>query len=97
MNNGLRFKVGDVARFVVAIHPKSIPVIGTIVEITSVGPFQPGQSTNDGGVNGCPFQMDYVVSSPSGLGMAKDYQLQRIDPPAEPATLTRVEELESIA
>lgn len=97
MNNGLRFKVGDLARFVVAIRPQSIPAVGGIVEIIDVGPFAPGATLCDGSENGCPIQMDYFISSGGREGMANDIQLQPLDPPAEPASLTRVEELESIA
>lgn len=94
MSNGLRFNTGDLARFVVPYVPAAVPLVGTVVEIMSVGPFAPGESTRDGMFNGADVEMDYVIRNNQGCGLAKDWQLAPIDPPAEPDSIKRYEELE---
>jgi hypothetical protein len=93
----LRFKVGELAIVAVGRGKKSLRLIGEEVRIHCVGPFRSGdtflpsdptklwgQALQDG---------DYACTSSLGGFMAMDWQLRKIDPPAEPASLThQVEE-----
>lgn len=97
MSNGLRFKTGDLARFVVPYVDEAIPLVGTVVEIVSVGPFAPGESTRDGLFNGTDVVMDYIIRNTEGSGLAKDWQLAPLEPPAEPNAITRPEDIEVAA
>jgi len=80
--SGLRFKVGDLVRLVVATLddlPVTNGCIGTIAEIAIV------EDHPDG------WMYDYGVDFPEDedLLCIDDWQLQPINPPAEPASLTR--------
>lgn len=85
----LRFKVGDLARLTRVVLPSNYHKIGKIVEIGAVGPFQFGQWFKERG--------EWFRSTAPGLthysliggGLVTDDQLSPIDPPAEPASLTR--------
>ena len=83
--SGLRFKVGDLVRVVVACGPHSQLHLGGVVEITRL--WQVDET-------GRP--VDYATTCdciPDQSGCAlRDWQLQPINPPAEPASLTRSEE-----
>ena len=80
--SGLRFKTGDLARFVVARYVEGISDVGKVVEIAFVGCV-----SNHGNL------MDYACYlDGKPWGSVYDWQLQPINPPAEPASLTRSEE-----
>ena len=90
--SGLRFKVGDLAWYMVARARSGFPYMGTIVQIESVGPFARGQLWK-----GSKFKWnsDYIVMThDDALGEVSDFQLRKIDPPAEPASLTRETDVE---
>lgn len=80
----MRFKVGDLARIVVAMEPKNH---GMIVEIVAVGPFSEGTTML---IDGLEWQAgadcDYFCKEP---GIARDYQLEPIYPREQPISLTR--------
>jgi hypothetical protein len=86
----MRFQVGELARIVVeAEFPE---VVGKTVEILEAGEIR----TDSGRV------FDYETSCPDGqtlnedeLWVAMDWQLQKINPPDEPISLTRSEEVEA--
>lgn len=92
----MRFAQGELARFVVARTSSGMELLGDIVEIKVVGPLHVGdhfvvfgigyESKHDG---------DYIISPAGGrwdFGMAMDWQLQKLDPKDEPASLTHREE-----
>jgi hypothetical protein len=85
--SGLRFKVGEMAIYAVPCCEECMPVVGDIFKIDECGP------TNDG--DGVP--VDYMISNEEREGPCFDWQLRKIDPPAEPASLTRHEECEVAA
>jgi len=101
----LRFKVGDLA--VVAIAEKA-ENIGRIVEIAAVGPFKTGDHVRLPCGGSCNFRpgykdrADYVLNARWKLEnehglvwlVAHDWQLRKLDPPAEPESLRRCEEVE---
>lgn len=98
--SGLRFKVGDLAILAFATDPSGIGSEGEVVEIYSAGPYQPGDRVPIRGVarrigKAC----DYVIrfSGTNDGGICHDYQLRKIDPPAEPESLTRENECEVTA
>ncbi len=87
----MRFKAGDLARVVVA-GPKNI---GAIVEIALVGPFPVGKVIYlDGSHWRFKECADYVCTDHESV---MDYQLAPINPPAEPASLTREKNCEADA
>jgi len=82
--SGLRFKVGDLARVVVAMNPKNQ---GRIIEIGLCGPFFAGQFVKYGDrILKFYFNADYLHGDKEQVS---DWQLQPINPPAEPASMTR--------
>lgn len=89
----MRFKEGDLARVVVSFTSSHI---GNIVEIFSVGRFFSGQMVRQPGGDGFMiYDADYILNEiwPDGnFSTCDDWQLQPIDPPAEPASLTRQSE-----
>lgn len=92
--NGLRFKVGELAIFVCPSHSTGIGHEGTTVRVAEVGPYRTGQYVQCVGVI-ASYNFDYVIDWPSGhIGFVRDWQLQKLDPPAEPKTMTVVEEME---
>jgi hypothetical protein len=92
--SGLRFKVGELAILQFTTDQSAFGCEGDRVEIYAAGPFKPGDTVMIGrepakiGKAG-----DYVIrwSDDSG-GICFDWQLRKIDSPAEPASLTRESE-----
>lgn len=87
----LRFQQGEMA-ICTACHPA---LEGQQVEITAVGPFKAGDI-----VTGLKLvkDADYLVSGRlSAAAGARDWQLRKINPPEEPASLTRTNEEEITA
>lgn len=98
--SGLRFKVGDLCQFVVARWPEGIPMVGTVIEISAVGPFLPGEPIGNGiSPHRCNGSRDYAARYGDEHGMVCDFQLAPLKRPAEPLQLThqRDEELETQA
>lgn len=98
--SGLRFKVGELALFVFATDPSGIGSEMETVEIHAVGPFKTGDRiTIYGRTLPIRGRGDYVIRyvGTTAGGLVKDYQLRKIDPPAEPASLTRTKECEVAA
>lgn len=59
--------------------------VGEVVTIEEVGPFGENHWGGKKSLGG-----EYLIRAPDGrLGVVRDYQLRKIDPPAEPASLTR--------
>lgn len=91
--NGLRFKVGEMAIVAVAMNPVNQ---GKVVEIIAVGPFKAGHRVVVNGVRRRSLEdCDYFLDQSPPGGLAHDYQLRKIDPPAEPESITRREECEA--
>jgi hypothetical protein len=92
--SGRRFKVGDLARYVVARSEPMTRFVGEIVEVVAVN-VREGDELLGGSVHA---NADYAFLGPGGeRGLAMDYQLAPIDPPPEPLDLRRVEECEVLA
>lgn len=82
--NGLRFKVGDLAVYVVPWHLLCQPYVGQPCEVVRAG----GVSVIEGRI------ADYELRFSDGAWLsAFDWQLRKLDPPAEPVEMTRVEEV----
>jgi len=79
-----RFKVGELARFVVPIWPGQISHVGEVVEIIQLDP--------PPGMHG---KRDYLCRWHEKEGQLLDYQLAKLDPPEETDSLTRREECEA--
>lgn len=89
--SGLRFKVGELAIIAVA-SPENV---GKIVQIDAVGPFASFDSIPwRGGRRYALVDCDYFIGD---QWIAHDWQLRKLDPPAEPASLTSTEECEVVA
>lgn len=89
----MRFKVGELA--IIAVDAGGNGHEGQMVEIVEVGPMW--MMPNDGSLK--PLLMDYQVNIEgehplNGKWFVWDWELRKIDPPAEPAELTRTEEQE---
>lgn len=91
--NGLRFEVGELA--VIAADVCGEGCEGSIVEILEVGPLWDWTHV------GTYERFDYKTTSPKpeewDYGLVYDIELRKLNPPAEPASLTRVEEPEAVA
>lgn len=77
----MRFQVGEMAKFVVARVPKSLPLVGRVCEIKAVGI----EKTPDG------YPYEHIVTfgdSPKTYGVL-DWQLQKLNPPEEPVEMIR--------
>lgn len=87
--NGLRFKVGDLVRVVVALpvdHPVVNGSVGTILE---VGEFEDTRGLL------FPYDIDFPEDHGSEFTtVCHDWQLAPVNPPVEPASLTRREDCE---
>lgn len=89
-----RFKIGDLAKLVVC---KGVVPRGSIVEVAVVRPeFGKIYGIGDRLHKIHKPNMDYAVlyGADGNLYVVYDWQLAPLDPPAEPASLTRREELE---
>lgn len=83
--SGLRFKVGDPAVFAVARTVHGIPHAGSVCEVSMAGDI----------LSACGEWTDYEIKFADGAGLCvMDYQLRKLDPPAEPESLTRQQEEE---
>jgi hypothetical protein len=90
--DGLRFKVGELAIFVVAVYDSGVQHQGKTVEIVEVGPWSAGTLLKKWVMKR---KTDYLIRTADGYhGAVVDWQLRKIDPPAEPAGLTRDTECE---
>lgn len=92
----MRFKKGDLARYVVPLGTRGIASVGAVVEILAVG----ARVCEDPYTGKVEKWGDYTITDPRGITafrVCADYQLAPLDPPAEPASLTRREELEEQA
>lgn len=89
--NGLRFQPGEAAVFAVATDPSGLPGIGAHVDVLLVGPIQAGDVLRYGEVFGVAHaDADYLIDWPDGeFGLVRDWQLRKINPPAEPESITR--------
>lgn len=86
----MRFKVGDLAKIVVAMRHENH---GRIIQIRAVGPFRIGDVvTVDKHTMVIRWACDYASDERGWT--CYDYQLQPINPPAEPVSLTRTKEEE---
>jgi hypothetical protein len=84
--NSLRFKVGEMA--IVAVDIGGNGCQGSIVEILEVGPLEEFNHKGE------KKRYNYRTSSPHKgweVGLCLDIELRKIDPPAEPASISRLE------
>lgn len=91
----MRFKVGELA--IIAVDAGGNGHEGLVVEIAKVGPMRIFTQRSDGVFT--ILTMDYQVSIEGvcpldGDWFVWDWELRKIDPPAEPAELTKTEEQE---
>lgn len=95
--SGFRFAAGEIAVFMVASHPDGIPGIGEKVEVQVVGPIHAGDVLKFGIIEGTAMgDADYLVRWPDGdFGLVRDWQLRKLNPPDEPASITYREEVEA--
>lgn len=77
---GLRFKVGELAILAVVRNPLFVRFIGQRVTIMKIKPRTIFGTFDD-------YQLDQMVGDFHAC--VADFQLQKIDPPAEPASLVR--------
>jgi len=84
--NGLRFKVGELAIYAVPWSPRCNPYVGQQCEVIKAG-------------HVCVIEgvfVDYDLLFSDGIKIAAyDWQLRKLDPPAEPESITRREEVEA--
>lgn len=93
--NGLRFKVGELAIFMFARGEEGAPFQGETCQVIDVGPWKAGDEWRPG-FKCFRKDSDYVIQMPQGAkGQCMDYQLRKLDPPAEPESITRREEVEA--
>lgn len=84
--NGLRFKVGEMAILAVALRRHDL--LGTHVSVEKIHQRPAGSACVDNST--LLVACDYIVEHVDGSkGSVADWQLRKIDPPAEPASLTR--------
>ncbi|NII73240.1 hypothetical protein FHW84_001809 [Dyella sp. SG562] len=89
--SGLRFKEGDLA--IIAVVSEMHELRGRLCEVIAVGPWKHDEIAFGRPVNG---GADYVVAVVGGFeGCIHDWQLRKLDPPAEPESITRREEVEA--
>ncbi len=95
----LRFKVGEPAIFAVAVMPDQIAAVGKHCIVERVGPFAVGDIIHfKGSTYIFGRACDYICMFDAENGViAHDWQLRKIDPPAEPASLTRSSDIEEEA
>lgn len=94
--NGLRFELGEIAILAVARGPESAAALNSQCAVCAIGPFFQNQIVpiNDQwGIVGSA--CDYLVEACSVIICVKDWQLRKIDPPAEPESLIHREEVEA--
>lgn len=90
----MRFEEGELARVAVSTNPR---YQGVIVTIVKVGPFKQYDVVRIGETrmlmlaNDC----DYVVNAEGDMKLAFDYQLAKLNPPAEEEALVKEEEWEA--
>lgn len=93
--NGLRFKVGDMAIYVIPYHAKGYKWVGEIVEVIEVGPFSPDHVHPSTGKFASLKSHDYMCKHYSSIGGVWDWQLKPIDAPEVPHSITEREEVEA--
>lgn len=95
----LRFNQGELVRIVGMPAPGSMRLLGSVVEVIAVGPFAIGSQVIRG--DRCVrfwIESDYLLDTGNGpFVCALDHHLAPLDPPAEPASLTRSTHLEEPA
>lgn len=87
----MRFRAGDLVKLVVARNELGISNIGKIAEVIFVGPVGAMGRWPDGLISGSgdDYSIDYGDGESIGV---RDWQLQPINPPEEPKSLTREKE-----
>lgn len=90
----LRFVTGEVAIFAVPTVEHAFSNVGEQVVIMEIGPFKKGDMCRTAGKM-VEDTFDYVAEFSDGLFGVKDWQLAKLNPPAEPESITRREEVEA--
>lgn len=91
--SGLRFKVGELVVFAVSSNiANSDRYLGEVMCVEAVGPFRPGDVVLGRVMHR---HRDYIISFGAKLGTARDWQIRKLDPPAEPRSIKRREEVEA--
>lgn len=85
MNRTLRFRAGDVARFVIARSRESGKYRNEVAAIELVGPFVPGQPVVAAGQAGrWTYAADYLIAFADGAVFGvSEYQLVPLGPPPD--------------
>jgi hypothetical protein len=79
---GIRFENGELARYMFALTHEGSAYQGKIVEVIDVHPFAI--------IRGTDLLADYRVKAADGrTGICMDWQLRKIDSPADPIEITR--------
>jgi hypothetical protein len=86
--SGLRFKVGDLAVIAVVRNPTFQHLLGRQVTITGIHTRTIYDTYED-------YRLDFFNGNHHACCM--DWQLRKLDPPAEPASLTRESDVEVTA
>lgn len=81
------FEVGELATFAVATTAEGLLHVGKIVEVVMIGPW-PDFPETEGREYACNFPDD--PTDPGSLVFG--WQLRKLEPPEEPASLTRIHE-----
>lgn len=86
----MRFQVGEIAILALVISHRYMQYRNQECEVIEVGPFPIGTPTQTGPTT---FVADYHVQFADGLSiLVRDWQLRKINPPEEPASMTHHEE-----
>lgn len=86
----MRFQIGEMAIFAVVVNPRYMQYRNQQCEVLEVGPFPIGTPTQTGPTTAVS---DYHVQFADGMGiLVLDWQLRKINPPEEPASMTHHEE-----
>lgn len=94
----MRFKVGELAVLAVSLHPEETDDIGKEVIVQEIGPYRTGQVIRHPICGEMGFVVrpgDYLVTfSDEACSCVRDFQLKKMNPPEEPASLRRDETIE---
>lgn len=90
----MRFQIGEMAIFAVARMARSVPYVNRQCEVMERGDFPPGYEWPNGNrvMLGGNYRIRFADRT---LGTVMDYQLRKINPPEEPASLTRHKETQT--
>lgn len=93
--NGLRFQEGEQAIFACPRSFEAQEEIGNLCTVALVGPWAAGQTVQlpDGQRGYLDSAADYLIDCGDSWRYVRDWQLRKLNPPAEPASITRDSEV----